>query len=79
MVFLDNAGAYSPEYPFRSINALSLSLLIIAEWERTLSTWYYSVNVLNLPKVFATLHPLYPLHLKMLHPDSSSGTGIILT
>jgi hypothetical protein len=28
---LENAGAYSPEQPFSSINALPLSLLIIAE------------------------------------------------
>jgi len=32
---LENAGAYSPEEPFSSINALLLSLLILAEWERT--------------------------------------------
>jgi len=29
--FLENAGAYSPEQPFPSINALPLSLLILAE------------------------------------------------
>ena len=32
---LENAGAYSPEQPFSSINALPLSLLILAEWEIT--------------------------------------------
>ncbi|PCH95548.1 MAG: hypothetical protein COB83_08385 [Gammaproteobacteria bacterium] len=29
--FLENAGAHSPEQPFSSINALPLSLLILAE------------------------------------------------
>jgi hypothetical protein len=33
--FLENAGAYSPEKPLSSINALPLSPLILAEWERT--------------------------------------------
>ncbi len=32
---LENAGAYSPEQSFSSINALPLSLLILAEWEIT--------------------------------------------